>query len=440
MQTITNKSFQINELIIETDNPKSFIWQDVFQVIKEKLSSCTNVSKDHKILKINLIKTTTSKLFFNVICLNDFDFFIKEPFIPLKGTFNESDNQITAMIIPTGTGASYGGYGGDANPIAKLIALTDKYFLTHPNVVNGAVLTDLPQNLIYLEGFLLDNFLTGQIELIPSNKNIIGVIFDKAIEEDRLDYEINVLNALRCFYGCEIKAWTVTKKPLNIQPAISKHGFSTGKINNLDTLIDEALKLKSIGVTAIAICSAIPDIELNKDYISGKGVDPIGGIEAIISHLISAVCGIVSANAPVLVNSENVNYKEISPLSGSEYIAKSFLPSVISGLRYAPIIQNSNSIQSDLISFRNLSKIIAPYNGFGSAGIFSLNDYFKGKDKILLIKENITCLDVNPFHLNTEFVVANTYKELISKENVEKLGIDSDVLKRPLEKIPNLSN
>ncbi|MBI2995331.1 MAG: DUF3326 domain-containing protein [Candidatus Melainabacteria bacterium] len=337
--------------------------------------------------------------------------------------------EISCLIIPTGIGATIGGYAGDANPIAKLIASKSKYLITHPNVVNGAVLTDIPENIIYLEGFLLDQFLLGKFSLIPNKKNKIGVIFDSGINDERLNYEINVLNALRAFYGCEIKYWTLTDKPLEVSVEINEHGFSTGKIKNIESLIKKALMLKEKGITAIAICSAIPDYDLNTNYKLGKGVDPIGGVEAIISHIVSASTGLVAAHAPVLLSNEEINYKNISPLSASEYIAKTFLPSVISGLRYAP------TISSYQLSALDLSQIIVPYNAFGSAGVLYQAEKFKN---VTLIKENKTCLEVSPFDLNLKFNIVESYTDLTSQEKVIKLGIDPKVLKRPIRKIERI--
>lgn len=41
----------------------------------------------------------------------------------------------TVMIIPTGVGASIGGFAGDALPVARSIAGIVDSLITHPNVV-----------------------------------------------------------------------------------------------------------------------------------------------------------------------------------------------------------------------------------------------------------------------------------------------------------------
>ncbi len=425
MLTLKTHSLEIKEEIIEIGNPSLFKWAGVFSALQDKIHD----RKNKYIIKLNLVKTTKDKLYFNVVFVEELKGFINEPFA-LEGGVAQPHlkDGISCLIIPTGIGATFGGYAGDANPLAKLFAQESKYLLTHPNVVNGAVLSNLPSNLIYLEGFLLDQFLLGQINIIPNNKNKIGVIFDKGISEERLEYEVNVLNALRAFYGCEIISWTVTDKPLTIVPEVIEFGFSSGKVQNVESIINSALKLKELGTTAIAICCVIPDLELNSDYISGSGIDPIGGIESIISRIVSASTGLVSAHAPVLISNEKINYKKLSPLSAAEYIAQTFLPSVISGLRFAPRIVS----QQPTANSQQLSKIIVPYNAFGSPGIFYQNELFKN---IVLIKENKTCLEVDPKHLNVNFKVVKKYLDLIDLRKLEETGIDIDVLKRPLDKI-----
>ncbi len=417
MRGTLSNAFSITEKIIEISNPKNFKWDDIYISIEKQINL-----KNRYIIKLNLVKTTTTKLYFHVVYIKDFIGFIDKPFMPnvrigFKPTLTTDVNDVCCLIIPTGVGAKYGGYAGDANPIATLIANKSSYLLTHPNVVNGAVLSDLPKNIIYLEGFLLDQFLLGKIKLTPTRKNKIGVIFDKSIKEEKLNYEINVLNATKSFYGCEIIGYSVTEKPLSVQPALNDYGFSSGEIANLDYLIRSAFKLKEKGATALALCTQIEDLKLNKEYISGKGIDPIGGLEAVISHAISAATGLVSAHAPIFKNSEEINFDNVAPIAAAEYIAPTFLPSVISGLRFAPIIREQKPETKDqeefsTLGFEHLNKVIVPYNAFGSSGVFVANEIFKN---VILVKENTTCLDIAPEHLNCNFNFAETYRDLFDE-------------------------
>lgn len=421
----------LREEIIEIENPANFSWIKIYSLI---LKQCSLSSK--QIIKLNLIRSTKSKLFFNLIYVEDSPFkpFLKSPYEGnlLKANVKED---ISSLIIPTGVGARFGGYAGDGSPLAKVFSTRNDYLLTNPNVVNGAVLTQPPENLIYLEGYSLNNFMLGQIKIQANFENKIGVIFDKSINPKRLEYEINVLNACKAFFGSNISVYSVTNKPLNIKIKTNKHGFSTGNIENIEELINSALELKRKGITSIAICAAIPDLDLNPDYIKGKGIDPIGGIESIISHLVSAYTGLVSAHAPVLISKEKVSYKNISPLSASEYIAETFLPSVLNGLRYAPKIYLSNDKTKNLKSYNNISEVVLPYSAFGSPGSLFLSKL----KSVYLVKENKTCLDVNPNHLNLSFKVKEKYLDLLENVDFNDLKMSSDALKRPIRPV-RLSN
>jgi hypothetical protein len=56
------------------------------------------------------------------------------------------------MIIPTGIGASIGGFAGDGLPAAKLLSTIADTLITHPNVVNGASMYWPISNMLYVEG------------------------------------------------------------------------------------------------------------------------------------------------------------------------------------------------------------------------------------------------------------------------------------------------
>lgn len=422
----------LKERILEIENPKKFNWDEVYRLILKNSSL-----KSNQVLKLNLIHSTKLKLFFNLVYVdgNSFKPFLNNPYESICLNDSKPKKNISALVIPTGVGACFGGYAGDGNPLAKAFSSSSDYLIANPNVVNGSVLTQVPENLIYLEGYYLNQLMLGQIKIQLNFPNKIGVIFDKSINPKRLEYEINVLNACKSFFGSNISAYTITKNPLNIKIKTSKHGFSSGNIENAEDLISSALKLKKKGVTSIAVCAAIPDSDLNPAYINGKGIDPIGGVESVISHLVSAYTGLVCAHAPVLLSKEKTNFKNISPLSASEYISETFLPSVLNGLRFAPKIYLSNSRNKDLKSCNNLSKVVLPFSAFGSPGAFSLAGLSKN---VYLVKENKTCQRVHPSHFNLDFNIEEKYLDLLGDIDFNKLKITKDALMRPIKSVPSV--
>lgn len=53
---------------------------------------------------------------------------------------NSISDYTAIMIVPTGIGASIGGYAGDALPAARLLSSVVDTLITHPNVLNGAMM------------------------------------------------------------------------------------------------------------------------------------------------------------------------------------------------------------------------------------------------------------------------------------------------------------
>jgi len=88
------------------------------------------------------------------------------------------------LLIPTGIKAAIGGYAGDALPVARAIAAVADTLITHPNVLNGASLFYPMDNVLYVEGYGLDQVALGNWGLRQVHSNRIGVILDRAIEPD----------------------------------------------------------------------------------------------------------------------------------------------------------------------------------------------------------------------------------------------------------------
>lgn len=63
-----------------------------------------------------------------------------------------------AFIVPTGVGASIGGFAGDASIWARKFAEKCR-LIVNPNVVNAACFSGITENMLYVEGYSLDEFL-----------------------------------------------------------------------------------------------------------------------------------------------------------------------------------------------------------------------------------------------------------------------------------------
>ena len=108
-----------------------------------------------------------------------------------------------AFIIPTGIGASIGGFAGDASIWARKLSEKCK-LIVNPNVVNAACFSGITPNMLYVEGYTLDEFFRGNCSLKEKTNNKIGVIFDKSIKNEVLNIQINTINAAKIVYGLDI--------------------------------------------------------------------------------------------------------------------------------------------------------------------------------------------------------------------------------------------
>ena len=304
-----------------------------------------------------------------------------------------------AFIIPTGIGASIGGFAGDASKWARRFAKKCK-LIVNPNVVNAACFSGITDNMLYVEGYTLDKFFQHKYSLIENKNNNIGVIFDKAIPPNVLKIHINTINAVKTVYDIDIQEYCITEQEVGVEFFIDQSGISCGNVKNLDTLKKSADYLIRKGCNAIAIVCAFPEDQGN-DYENGVGVDPVGGVEAIISHYISKEFQIPCAHAPAFTD-YSISTNIVDPRCSAEYITPTFLPCILIGLAQAPQISLE---YNKYLNINNLDFIIVPYNAIGSIPVLEMN---KRNKTIYAIKENNTILDITPEKFQIKCVIIKT--------------------------------
>ena len=309
------------------------------------------------------------------------------------------------FIVPAGVGASIGGFAGDASRCAG--ELSKKYrLIVNPNVVNAACFSGINDNMLYVEGYALDEFFKGNISLNPlpdGEKNKIGVIFDRAIRQEVLNVHINTLNAVETVYGVEISEYEITETEAGIEFFIDKTGISTGNIKNLDTLKKAAEKLIKKGADAIAVVCRFPECGGSDDYSKGLGVDPVGGVEAVISHYLTKEFMVPCAHAPAF-DDITIPTEIVDKRCAAEYITPTFLPCVLLGLNRAPRISKTGEISVEDISF-----LAVPCNAIGCIPVL---EAAKRGIKIYAVKENQTILNVTPFNFVPQCDIINMYSEI----------------------------
>ncbi|MBP3820599.1 DUF3326 domain-containing protein [bacterium] len=318
-------------------------------------------------------------------------------------------NKLGAFIVPTGIGANIGGYAGDASVYARKFAQKSS-LIVNPNVVNAGGFSGITENMLYVEGYSLDSFFKGEINLIPSTNNKIGIIYDKAIPKDVLNIHINTQNAVQTVYGINIHKYTITEEEVGVEFYINSSGISVGSVKNIETIEKACESLITDGCDAIAIVCLFEDSNEDNEYYSqGEGVDPVGGVEAIISHDISMKFKVPCAHSPAFEDF-SIYSEIVNPKSASEYITPTFLPCILLGLSQAP------KLTTDLnsgINVNDLNYLIMPYDSLGSIPVF---EALKRNIKIYSVRENYTQLNVTKEKIfkNSNIVEIESYEKLLS--------------------------
>ena len=345
----------------------------------------------------------------------------------------KSDGYNAIMVVPTGVGASIGGYAGDALPSAKLLASVVDVLITHPNVMNGAMMYWPVENILYVEGYALDEFTGKKINLVPVTKksNKIGLLLDKGIEEELLTRHLQVADAARATLGLNIVEAVITSEKVGVKLEMANSGASWGNIENSDTLIEAAKKLVSRGCDAIAVVVRFPEddeIEGGADeaaarfqaYREGNGVDGIAGAEAIISHIITKELMIPCAHAPAFEPTEvDAN---TSPKAAAEELGYTFLPCVLSYLHRAPQLKYASEKDSRSLNMDDIDAIVTPVNALGGPSV--LNCIANNK-LVIAVEDNETSMSVSStaFPKYKNIIRARSYAEAAGLLAAHKAGI-----------------
>jgi hypothetical protein len=329
------------------------------------------------------------------------------------------------LVIPTGIGARIGGYAGDAIPIARTLAAAVDRLITHPNVLNGASLFWPLANTFYVEGYGLDQFCRGVWGLRPVRQNRVGVLLDAALDADLKLQHLLVMQGAQATLGLEIPCWRMTERPLGVSTLITPAGTSQGSLADPEALLRGAEQLIQEGATAIAVVARFPDDLDFRDYDQGAGVDPLAGVEAVISHLLVRELGIPAAHAPAFQMGELV---PVHPRAAAESVGYTFLPSVLAGLSYAPqFVKSEDQPRVGDLSVEDVDVVIVPSSAFGGPGIL----HFASRDQpplLLAIEENTTALQVCPENLQIQAVRVRSYIEAVGVVTAHRAGISINTL------------
>lgn len=308
------------------------------------------------------------------------------------------------FIVPTGIGASIGGFAGDASCYAREFSKIGK-LIVNPNVVNAGVFSGINENMLYIEGYAIDELFRGKFLIKESKNNKIGVIFDRSIPQEVLNIHINTINAVRTVYGVDIQEYIVTDEDVGVDFYIDKSGISTGYVKNINTLFKAGEKLIENGCDALAVVCLFKDEE-SSEYSKGIGVDPVGGVEAIISHSLTKEFKVPCAHSPAFKD-YNIPTEIVDSRAAAEYLTPTFLPCILLGLSNAPKISKNGNI-----SVKNIDYLVVPYSAMGGIPVF---EAIKNNIPVYAIKENVTILNVTNDSIKKKcgIKIIETYKDCL---------------------------
>ena len=339
------------------------------------------------------------------------------------------------LIVPTGIGATIGGYAGDALPVARAISQVCDTLITHPNVLNGAQLYWPLPNTLYVEGYALDQFAAGHWGLSPVHQNHIGLVLDQGIEPELRLRHLQAADAAKATLGLTLTDYVVTDAPLNVELRTAASGASWGTIGRPDSLLRAAETLiKQAKAEAIAVVARFPDDEGSEalqQYRQGQGVDPLAGAEAVISHLIVRQFQIPCAHAPALLPLPLD--PQLSPRSAAEEIGYTFLPCVLAGLSRAPQLSpTTGQLWADQVD-----AVVIPATACGGSAVLSLS---QRKTKIITVAENRTRMQVTPESVGIKAIAVKSYLEALGMLVADRSGIDPQALTPNLRSIAKVYN
>jgi len=350
----------------------------------------------------------------------------------------------TLMVVPTGVGCATGGFAGDALPAARLLAAASGCLITHPNVLNGAALYWSDPRIHYVEGWALDRFAAGALDLRPVQRQRVGLLLDAGIDDDLRLRHLQVADGCRASLGLDIGPVVTTDAPLGVRLEVGPSGASWGGLARPDALLRAGERLREAGATAIAVVARFPEdpaSEALAAYRNGAGVDVLAGAEAVISHLLSRHLLLPCAHAPAL--RPLPLQSGLDPRAAGEELGTTFLPCVLVGLSRAPDLLPRSPLGSatagrvaPLLASEEIGAVVAPAGALGGEAVLACVE----RGVPLIAVDNPCVLEVTAAALGLRdsgavVLSATGYSEAAGLVLALREGIAPQALVRPLTPI-----
>jgi hypothetical protein len=341
----------------------------------------------------------------------------------------------TVLLIPTGIGAEIGGHAGDAGPVANLLAEVSNTLILHPNVVNASDINELPENALYVEGSTITRLLMGTIGLQSVLLNNILVILDNHTDEYFTNSSINMVNAARATYGLSCYNVICVKESVKLYTEYSSSGRAVGNIKQIENIF---YILDKYDCDAVALSSVINvPHEFHTDYYKYEGemINPWGGVEAMLTHVISNIYNIPAAHSPMFESKEicELDLNIVDPRMAAEVVSLTFLQCILKGLKRSPKIITDLS-KKGILTVENVNCLVIPDGCLGLPVLAALEQgiiVISVKENRNIMKNDLSML---PWK-NGQFYNVNNYWEAAGLISSLKSGIVPNSVRRPIDKV-----
>lgn len=357
--------------------------------------------------------------------------------------YGRTDKFNAVMLIPTGVDCAIGGHAGDATPAARLLASVCDQLVLHPNVVNASDVNEQTENCLYVEGSVICRLLMGTVGLRKVRQNRVLLVTENRPDAPNVvDQTINCAEGARATLGMDIGEVVVLEQELFMQTGVADSGRVTGRIERLTHLLDLlAEKQGTYDAVALAtrITPHIDTVELHRSYFGQGGPNPWGGVEAILTHLISTVLDIPSAHAPTMSSEalRTESWGVVEPRKAAEVISTTYLFCVLKGLNRSPqvVVNPTGVYDPSILTAEDVSALVIPD---GCVGLPTLAAAEQGipvvavRNNTNLMRNDLRALPFRPGQL----LYAQNYYEAAGMLAALKAGVAPATLERPMRPLP----
>jgi hypothetical protein len=347
---------------------------------------------------------------------------------------HQDEKFAVVQIVPTGVRCEIGGFAGDACPATNLLAAAADVVITHPNAVNASDINEMASNVLYVEGKSLDDFLLGHLGLAPSRSNRIGTFVDPT-GKAYLDEVVHTLNAARAVAGIDCASYTVGASEIGARTVWSQSGCAVGTVLNPLAILDSVQQLLDDGANAIGGVSVIHGVTAAEfsQHLAGEIPNPSGGVEAIITHLISKVFRVPTAHAPLPYYADVKERGTHNPRASAEFNSTPHYLCVLKGLAKAPRlvpVERLDHVAPHLVTLNSVGAVVVPASCLG--GIPALAAEYSNIP-LIAVEENRTLLSVTNDEMQMRNVIpVKSYLEAAGVILALKQGLSLESLRRPI--------